>query len=303
MRFALVWFFALAGCVSAAHPAPAPIDPATADAVVAADPSVAACERAVGACGLVPAADPDPTWRLGIARLALKHAAACDGGDGVACARARAYGARDPQLARRGCDLGDGLSCDALANTLLSPPSPEALTVALRGCELRSPHGCALASQILRRGMGVPADPARADALEASRRGAARPGAPSPASLPPPPPSSQAAAPRSRPVPPTVVESRRVGGDPAIAPPDDVRAAMLAQGRTKAVAAVKICLDASGTIDALALLKSSGYRAYDQHILERMQQWRYLPVLLDGAPAAVCTAVTFIYQQRLSDQS
>jgi hypothetical protein len=43
--------------------------------------------------------------------------------------------------------------------------------------------------------------------------------------------------------------------------------------------------------------------AVDRHIRETMQAWRYSPFLLDGAPAAVCTAVTFIYQQRSPDQS
>ena len=53
-----------------------------------------------------------------------------------------------------------------------------------------------------------------------------------------------------------------------------------------------------GAVNTLNVLKSSGFPAYDQKITREMRNWRYRPYMINGKPAPVCTAVTFIYQQR-----
>jgi hypothetical protein len=44
-------------------------------------------------------------------------------------------------------------------------------------------------------------------------------------------------------------------------------------------------------------MKSTGFDAYDRLIEQKMLDWRYQPFLIGGKPTAVCTAITFIYQQ------
>jgi hypothetical protein len=46
------------------------------------------------------------------------------------------------------------------------------------------------------------------------------------------------------------------------------------------------------------MLKSTGVPAYDRKLIHDMREgWRYRPLLLEGVPSPVCTAVTFIYEQ------
>ena len=66
-----------------------------------------------------------------------------------------------------------------------------------------------------------------------------------------------------------------------------------------AVAVVKMCLNARGSVDRLAILKTSGYPGYDAKLKAHMQTWQYRPFRVNGKPVRVCTAVTFIYRPRL----
>lgn len=113
--------------------------------------------------------------------------------------------------------------------------------------------------------------------------------------------SSAEATPDADPPPPIHVvhraelEANRIAGGSPIAPPDEVMQAIKKSG-TPAVGAEKLCIDERGAVSSVTILKSTGYEAYDQTIVSEMRTWRYRPFLINGKPAPVCTAVTFIYR-------
>lgn len=114
--------------------------------------------------------------------------------------------------------------------------------------------------------------------------------------LPPPPP----AAPPPQPVnvaPPTL-EASRIAGSKLIEPTDTTKLDIQRSGKSRLVGSFKLCLTAGGAVSTVAMLKSSGFPAYDQTIMTRIrEEWRYRPFMINGTPAPVCTAVTFIYSQ------
>lgn len=99
-------------------------------------------------------------------------------------------------------------------------------------------------------------------------------------------------------VPQVAIEERRTHGDPKIYPPDTTITAIKRDGVSRVVTTVKMCLSSRGTVQRLDVLKSSGYPAYDALIRSTMRTWRYEPFQVNGEPVPVCTAVTFIYNQR-----
>ena len=98
-------------------------------------------------------------------------------------------------------------------------------------------------------------------------------------------------------VAPTALDGRRIAGNKNILPDPEDRRAITRSGKTKLVASYKLSLDIDGNIDTISRLKSSTFPGYDAKIEREMHDWRYRPFLVDGVPAAVCTAVTFIYAQ------
>lgn len=96
-------------------------------------------------------------------------------------------------------------------------------------------------------------------------------------------------------VSPAALERLRSGGETNILPDDDTKIAIAKAGKTKVVGLFKLCVDTSGAIASIDRLKSTGFAAYDQLIEQKIHDWRYKPFLIDGKPAPVCTAVTFIY--------
>ena len=96
-------------------------------------------------------------------------------------------------------------------------------------------------------------------------------------------------------VPSAALEAQRVRGTTQILPdPED--AAALQQGGKRAVAVYKLCLDETGAVSQVRLLKSSGRPAYDQKIERAMRDWAYRPFLVNNVASPVCTAITFVYQ-------
>jgi hypothetical protein len=98
-------------------------------------------------------------------------------------------------------------------------------------------------------------------------------------------------------VSPSALERFRVSGKRNIVPDDDTKLAIDKAGKTKLIGSYKLCVDTSGAITTINRLKSTGFDAYDRLIEQKMLDWRYQPFLIDGKPTAVCTAITFIYQQ------
>jgi hypothetical protein len=97
-------------------------------------------------------------------------------------------------------------------------------------------------------------------------------------------------------VPPTVLEALRLSGAKAIPPDAATQAQIQRDHRDRIVASLKLCVDATGAVGDVTLVKSSGYPAYDTELHDTIATtWRYSPYLVLGKPVPVCTAVTFIY--------
>jgi hypothetical protein len=116
-------------------------------------------------------------------------------------------------------------------------------------------------------------------------------GWPGPGNKPTPPPTGPQI------VPQVAIEAVRLSGEKQIPPPAAVRAQMATDQIARLVTTWKMCLSASGTVEKLAPLMSSGFVAYDDEIRARMKEWRYSPFKVDGRAVPVCTSVTFIYNQ------
>jgi len=117
------------------------------------------------------------------------------------------------------------------------------------------------------------------------------------AAPPPPPPPPPPAPPQN--VAPTALDANRIAGEKNIVPDDVTKTEISRSGKDKLVGSFKLCITAEGNINTVAQLKSTGFAAYDQKIQNTIRsEWRYRPFVVNGKPAAVCTAVTFIYSQK-----
>jgi hypothetical protein len=113
----------------------------------------------------------------------------------------------------------------------------------------------------------------------------------------PPPPPPPPAPPNT--VSPTVLEGIRISGEKNILPDDATKDEILRSKKTRVIGAFKLCVDATGKVDDVKLIKSTGYGAYDRKLEAGMWTWVYKPYLVNGKAVKVCTAVTFIYGQAL----
>jgi len=116
------------------------------------------------------------------------------------------------------------------------------------------------------------------------------------AAPPPPPPPPPPRPPQN--VAPTSLEANRMAGTKNIVPDDVTKVEIQRARKTKLVGTWKLCVTPEGNIGTVAQLKSTGFPAYDATITKTIRgEWRYRPFLVNGQPAPVCTAVTFIYSQ------
>jgi protein TonB len=117
------------------------------------------------------------------------------------------------------------------------------------------------------------------------------------AAPPPPPPPPPPAPPQN--VAPTALDANRIAGEKNITPDDVTKTEISRSGKDKLVGSFKLCITAEGNINTVNQLKSTGFAAYDNKIVNTIRgEWRYRPFVVNGKPAAVCTAVTFIYSQK-----
>ena len=93
------------------------------------------------------------------------------------------------------------------------------------------------------------------------------------------------------------LETSRLSGHKNIVPDNDTKLAIARADNPKLVGTFKLCVDTSGTVSSIKMMKSTGFANYDQTIEQAMHDWRYRPFLSGGKPTPVCTAVTFIYTQ------
>jgi TonB family protein len=98
-------------------------------------------------------------------------------------------------------------------------------------------------------------------------------------------------------VAPTTLEANRIAGDKVITPDDVTKVDILRAGKSKLIGSFKLCVGSSGRVTSVVQLKSTGFPAYDQRLMRRMREWKYLPFRINDVATPVCTAVTFIYSQ------
>ncbi|HSN26214.1 MAG TPA: energy transducer TonB, partial [Kofleriaceae bacterium] len=90
----------------------------------------------------------------------------------------------------------------------------------------------------------------------------------------------------------------RIAGEKLITPDDEDKMRIQNAGIRRLVGAFKVCIDPSGRVEDVQVLRPTGLATYDQRIITEIRHWQYQPYLDDGEPKAVCTAATFIYSQR-----
>lgn len=101
-------------------------------------------------------------------------------------------------------------------------------------------------------------------------------------------------------VEPTVADPQRVAGVKNVFPAAGVRdqIALLRGGEPRNLEmTVRLCAAASGQVDRVELLSSSGFRGYDLDLINAVAAWRYRSAA-DGGLAPLCTFVRFSYRQR-----
>jgi TonB family protein len=95
-------------------------------------------------------------------------------------------------------------------------------------------------------------------------------------------------------VPPTELE--QIAGERVIVPDPGTRAGARKAAMRFLVGTFKFCVDASGHVDEVAVMRSSRSLAYDQRVVRTLKTWAFRPFVIDGAPAPVCSAITFAYR-------
>jgi hypothetical protein len=95
-----------------------------------------------------------------------------------------------------------------------------------------------------------------------------------------------------------LIEGRRIAGSKAIVPDDDTKRLIQESGLTRITGSFRVCIDDTGVVESVFLLRSTGLARYDARIIGGIRQWKYSPYMVDDQPVPVCTVVTFIYSQR-----
>ena len=95
-----------------------------------------------------------------------------------------------------------------------------------------------------------------------------------------------------------LLEGQRIAGNEQIHPPETVRHQMMRDGRDRLHGIIKMCLDETGQVSSLNVIRSTGYSEYDSELTTQMRLWRYEPYRAGGKPVPVCTSVDFIYIMR-----
>jgi TonB family protein len=96
-------------------------------------------------------------------------------------------------------------------------------------------------------------------------------------------------------VSPTIMRALRISGETQIHPSRTVKNQILADGKTQVVGTLKVCIQASGAIGAVAVLGSTKYPEYDGQLLEAARRWHYRPHVVNGVATPACSAVSFVY--------
>jgi TonB family protein len=123
--------------------------------------------------------------------------------------------------------------------------------------------------------------------------------APAPTPAPAPPPAPRVVAPPAPPqkaeaphaIPPATLKGL-LASSTKIDVPDVVITQMKHDEKKKTNAVIKVCIGTGGEVTAASVMKSSGYAAYDDNLVNGIRGWRYRPFLVDGKTVPACSAVS-----------
>jgi len=89
----------------------------------------------------------------------------------------------------------------------------------------------------------------------------------------------------------SLLDANRIAGDRDIRPDNATRVQIRRSGANAVVGIYQICITPDGSILKVAALKSTGFTDYDAKIQDVIRtSWRYRPYVVNGKPAAVCSA-------------
>jgi outer membrane biosynthesis protein TonB len=105
------------------------------------------------------------------------------------------------------------------------------------------------------------------------------------------------ARPNGQIIAPNALSATRTAGDLAIQPDEATTIEITKAAAGKISGTFKYCLDVTGAVDSVTVLKSIGFPAYDQTLMSTMRStWRFHPFMVRGQPAPVCSTTTFVYE-------
>ncbi|HVK73072.1 MAG TPA: energy transducer TonB [Kofleriaceae bacterium] len=99
-------------------------------------------------------------------------------------------------------------------------------------------------------------------------------------------------------VPPGVAKGLRTSGNEQIYPPESVKVEMLHQGKETVQGTFQLCISAGGAIDSVRVLRSTGFRSYDDELVREMRAWQYRPYKVGGVASPMCTVQVIVYRMR-----
>ncbi len=99
-------------------------------------------------------------------------------------------------------------------------------------------------------------------------------------------------------LPPQVARGLRISGNEKIYPPESVKVDMLHQGKDTLQGTFQICVGTRGLIESVRIMKSTGYRSYDDELTGEMRQWRYRPYLVGGLASPMCAVEVVVFRMR-----
>ncbi len=97
-------------------------------------------------------------------------------------------------------------------------------------------------------------------------------------------------------LPPTAL-GMRIAGSSLVVPDDMDKARIAHAGVPRLLSAFHYCIDETGHVNHVALLRSSGLEGYDRKQIAAIRSWVYKPYLDEGKPVGVCSTIHFIYSQ------
>ncbi|HET7506626.1 MAG TPA: TonB family protein [Kofleriaceae bacterium] len=101
--------------------------------------------------------------------------------------------------------------------------------------------------------------------------------------------------PATRAVAPSVLQGLRMSGETQLHPSASTQSQMVHDEVHRVTGTVKLCVSTDGGVSSAAMLRPTGYAAYDATLLSAVRAWRYRPYMVGDTPVPACSTVTFIY--------